>query len=154
MKIQKSSYLSKFALSERCVWLLLIKGPDTFFKLRQKKRQQMRSNIPLQGSFYVQSLSVTPYVCVCVCVCLTASRLWLISAPSIRLCLSSSLVSDARSLPARSTNHILQAQTRWHIFFVWSFGTISEDLIDYTITLAEFYEESTKMFVHWDKATI
>lgn len=41
---------------------------------------------------------------------LTANRLWLISAPSIRLCLSGSLVSDALSLPAKSTNHILQAK--------------------------------------------
>lgn len=37
IKLQKSEYLSKFALSKRCVRLLLIKGPDTFFELKQKK---------------------------------------------------------------------------------------------------------------------
>ena len=38
----------------------------------------------------------------------TASRLWLISAPSMRVCLSVSVTSEARSLPARSMKDILR----------------------------------------------
>ena len=44
------------------------------------------------------------HVCVSVCWWHTASRLWLISAPSILLCLSALTASEARSLPARSIN--------------------------------------------------
>lgn len=37
IKLPKPYYLSQFALSEGCVQLLLIEGPDTFFKLRKNK---------------------------------------------------------------------------------------------------------------------
>ena len=40
---------------------------------------------------------------------LTASRLWLISAPSMRVCLSMSGMSVARSEPARSMKDNLQS---------------------------------------------
>lgn len=40
----------------------------------------------------------------------TARRLWLISAPSMRVCLSVSVTSEARSLPARSMKDILSKQ--------------------------------------------
>ena len=47
---------------------------------------------------------------------LTASRLWLISAPSILVCLSVSVTSAARSLPARSMKDILDEREREYFY--------------------------------------
>lgn len=125
IKFQKSQYLSEFALSERCMRLLLIKRPDTFFKLRKNNKFTNETHHLFKNAFdFMFSL----FMCEHLFVYLTANRLWLISAASMRLCLPGSLVSDARSLPARSTNHILQAhtQTRTHTLLHSLLTCISE----------------------------
>lgn len=48
---------------------------------------------------------------------LTARRLWLISAPSIFVCLSESLASAALSLPAKSMKEILEKRHSRDDFF-------------------------------------
>lgn len=65
-------YLSQFALSERCVRLLLIQGPNAFFKLRkEKKDKQMKKYIKSQ------------HVCVSVCVRVSYSQQTLVDLCSL-----------------------------------------------------------------------
>lgn len=92
--------------------LLLIKGSDTFFELREKKHTKEKKCVKFHNAFTNNLIQCG----ISLCLHLTARRLWLISAASMRLCLSGSLVSDALSLPARSTNHILWGHTQTSIF--------------------------------------
>lgn len=124
-KFLRPSYLGEYALSERCVWLFLIKGPDAFFKLIQGEMERKKKYFKLTNAFcLILAFRVHEHTWLH----LTDRRLWFISAPSIRLRLSVSFVSEARSLPAKSTNHILQAHTKTHavITQIWNRSTLSK----------------------------
>lgn len=79
---------------------------------------------------------------------LTAKRLWLISALSIRLCLSGSLVSDALSLPAKSTNHILHTQARFILKSVTLEQYFSAYLIYYPTTHSSGSRQDGEKYIH------